>query len=282
MKGRVCLVTGANTGIGEVTAKALAARGARVIVASRTRERTQPVLDAIAAAGGDAVFVPLDLASLDSVRACAEQVLARDEPLHVLVNNAGLAGHQGTTAEGFELQFGVNHLGHYLLTRLLLDRLKASAPARIVNVASKAHLKADGIDYEAVRKPTKTTTALHEYEVSKLANVLFTTALVDRLDAAEVTAYSLHPGVVASDVWRRVPWPIRPLLKARMLSVEEGAEANLLCATAPVAELTNGGYYHKGKKGKPVFLAQANPAALDHAAADRLWRQSAEWVGLDD
>ncbi len=282
MKGRVCLVTGANTGLGEVTAKVLAARGARVILASRTRERTQHVLDAIAAAGGDAVFVPLDLGSLDSVRACAAQVLARDEPLHVLVNNAGLAGHQGTTAEGFELQFGVNHLGHYLLTRLLLDRLKASAPARIVNVASKAHLKADGIDYAAVRQPTKTATALHEYQVSKLANVLFTTALVERLDPAQVTAYSLHPGVVASDVWRRVPWPFRSLLKARMLSVEEGAEANLLCATAPVDELQNGGYYHKGKKGKPVFLAHANPAALDHAAADRLWRQSAEWVGLAD
>ena len=142
LAGKVMLITGANTGIGRVTAEALAERGARVILACRSEEKTRPVVDGILAAGGDARFIPLDLADLDSVRAAATKVLATDEPLHVLINNAGLAGLRGLTKQGFELIFGTNHLGHFLLTELLLPRLRKSAPARIVNVSSGSHYQA--------------------------------------------------------------------------------------------------------------------------------------------
>ena len=128
-------------------------------------------------------LLPLDLASLASVRACAAAFLALDEPLHVLVNNAGLGGQRGLTADGFELHFGVNHLGHYALTLLLLDRLTASGPdARIVNVSSAAHYGAPGIDFDALRRRTASFTGQREYAVSKLCNVLFTQELTRRLD----------------------------------------------------------------------------------------------------
>src|SRR5690606_15979821 len=144
-----------------------------------------------------------------SVRACGEALLARDLPIHVLVNNAGLAGQDGLTKEGFEMAFGVNHVGHFLLTLMLAPRLVAPTPARIVNVASRAHFPAPGIDYEAIRKPKVATTGMKEYEVSKLANVLFTVELHRRLADKGVDTYALHPGVVASDIWRRVPAPVR-------------------------------------------------------------------------
>src|SRR5205823_5514278 len=138
----------------------LAGRGGRVFLATRSEEKTKPLLDEI---GDNAVYVHLDLGDLDSVRQCAKDFLDRDEPLHVLINNAGLAGQRGLTTSGFELAFGTNHVGHFLLTNLLLDRLEASAPARIVNVSSVGHYQARGIDYEAVRKPTKSITGLPEY-----------------------------------------------------------------------------------------------------------------------
>jgi retinol dehydrogenase-12 len=151
------LITGANTGIGKATASALAARGDRLYLACRSEARTAPVIEEIAGATGndDLHFLSLDLGTLASVRECAAAFLAEDVPLHVLINNAGVAGQQGLTADGFELAFGTNHVGHFLLTNLLLDRLKASAPSRIVNVSSVGHYQAKGIDWEAVRQSTK-------------------------------------------------------------------------------------------------------------------------------
>ena len=195
------LVTGGNTGIGRATAIALARGGARVYIACRSPELGATAVSAIrAAAGTDTVWLlPLDLASLDSVRACAASFLERDEPLDVLINNAGVGGRRGLTADGFELQFGVNHLGHFALTQLLLERLKASGPgSRVVNVSSQSHYTAPGIDFDAVRRKTASFAATREYAVSKLCNVLFTQELARRVDPGTVTAYSLHPGVVAS------------------------------------------------------------------------------------
>ena len=153
LAGKIALVTGANTGIGRVIAVELAKQGAHVFVACRSAERAQAVLDEIRAQpdGGKAELLPLDLGDFASIRQCANTFLARGLPLHLLINNAGLAGARGHTRDGFELAFGVNHLGHFLLTQLLLDRIKASAPARIVTVASKAHYRAPGIDWQAVR-----------------------------------------------------------------------------------------------------------------------------------
>jgi len=183
LAGRVALVTGANTGIGRVTARELARQGAHVFIACRSAERAQPVVDEIRAIAGTGPVetLSLDLGDFASVRRCAQGFLGRGLPLHLLINNAGLAGARGSTASGFELAFGTNHMGHFLLTQLLLDRLKASAPARVVTVASKAHYRAPGIDWNAVRQPTKSATGLPEYGVSKLANVLFSAELARRL-----------------------------------------------------------------------------------------------------
>lgn len=278
LAGRTYVVTGANTGIGRVTAHALAARGAAVILACRSAEKTAPVVAAIQDATGNAAvtFHALDLASLEDVRRSAAQLLARGAPLHGLVNNAGLAGARGETRDGFELIFGTNHLGPYLFTRLLLDRIRSSAPARIVNVASGAHFDAPGIDWSLVRGRTRTLTGMREYAVSKLCNVLFTRELARRLEGSGVTTYALHPGVVATDVWRRVPAPARWLMKRFMLTAEEGAQTQIRCAAAP--ELANEtGRYYQDCAGK-----EPSPVAKDAALSRELWRRSAEWVGLPE
>jgi dehydrogenase/reductase SDR family protein 13 len=216
-------------------------------------------------------LLTLDLADLASVRACADAFLQTGAPLHILVNNAGLAGKRGMTASGFELAFGTNHVGPFLLTNLLLDRLCASAPARIVTVASDAHYRVDAIDYDAVRRPTRTRTAFHEYSVSKLANVLHAEELGRRLDGSGVTTYSLHPGVIASDVWREVPWPIRPLMKLRMRSPADGARTPVYCATSPDVARDSGHYYEDCR------LKEAGSGATAAHAAE-LWERSEAWT----
>src|SRR5581483_10596479 len=235
--------------------------------------KTRPVMQEITSqTGNDQLeFLPLDLGELDSVRACAQAFLDRDEPLHGLINNAGLAGQQGMTPSGFELAFGTNHVGPFLFTNLLLERIRASAPARIVIVASEGHYRAKGIDYEAVRKPTQTRTAFPEYCVSKLANVLHAQELGRRLMGTGVTTYSLHPGAVASDIWRSVPWPIRPLIKLTMKSTEDGAKTSLYCATSPdVAEQT-GQYYDDCQR------KETNPVATPELGQE-LWERSEAWT----
>ena len=272
LDGTTFCVTGANTGIGRDTALALARRGGRVIIASRSRERTQPVLDQIDSAGGDATFVACDLADLDSVRAAADEIVGFAEPLHVLVNNAGIAGQRGQTAQGFELAFGINHLGHFLLTTRLLELLRASGPARVVCVSSDSHYAPDGIDFDAVQQPTKSLTGTPEYGVSKLANVCFAQELARREDPAVLTTYSLHPGVIASDIWRRVPWPVRPIMTRFMKSTEEGAQTSLYCATDPALAGESGHFYSDCARKEP------SEAATPELGAE-LWRRSEEWVG---
>jgi retinol dehydrogenase-12 len=272
---RTFLVTGANTGIGRATAEGLARPGGRVWIAARSREKGEKAVASVTAAtGNDAVFfLPLDLADLDSVRACAEAFLVRGEPLHVLVNNAGVGGARGLTRQGFEMTFGINHLGHFALTQLLLGRLTASAPARVVTVSSDSHYAADGIDFEALRRPSRGVTGLREYAVSKLCNVLFTQELARRTAGTGVTTYALHPGVVASDIWRRVPWPVRPLMTRRMLSVQDGAATSLYCATSPEVAQDSGLFYDKCAPRAPSKVATPELAA-------ELWKHSEEWAAL--
>lgn len=274
LAGQIALVTGANTGIGFVTARELARMGAHVFIACRNAQRAQPALDAIRVASGNTQVeaLALDLGDVASVRRCADTFLARGLPLHLLVNNAGLAGTRGLTASGFELAFGVNHMGHFLLTQLLLDRLLASAPARIVTVASRAHTRTDGIDWDALRQPTRSRTGVHEYAVSKLANVWFSAELGRRLAGTGVNTYALHPGVVASDVWRAVPWPFRSLMKLRMISTEEGARTSLYCATSPDCAGETGLYYDKCRLQTPSTLGRDTTLAL------KLWRESERWL----
>jgi NAD(P)-dependent dehydrogenase (short-subunit alcohol dehydrogenase family) len=270
LSGRTFLVTGANTGIGRATVLELARRGGRVILACRSEEKTFPVLEQIRRGGGSAEFLNLDLSDLSSVRTAASEFVGRGEPLHVLLNNAGVAGQREITKDGFEIQFGVNHLGHFLLTGLLLDHLKASAPSRIVNVSSEAHYQAKSIDYEAVRQSTPTYTGLREYAVSKLCNVLHAQELARRLDGTGVTTYSLHPGAIASDIWRRIPFPFRLLTKL-MKSTEQGAETSLYCATAPELADVSGRYYDNRREKAP------NAAATPELGAE-LWERSEAFV----
>ena len=174
----------------------------------------------------------------------------------MLVNNAGVGGRRGLTKQGFELMFGVNHLGHFLLTELLLERLVSSAPARVVTVSSDAHYNARGI------------TGLGEYAVSKLCNVLFSQELARR---TAVHAYALHPGLVASDIWRRVPWPVRPLVTRRMLTVDQGAQTSLYCATSASVAADSGLFYDK------CALREASEVATPELGR-ALWERSEAWT----
>jgi NAD(P)-dependent dehydrogenase (short-subunit alcohol dehydrogenase family) len=273
LSGKTFLITGANTGIGRATAQALAQRGAGLFLAGRSEAKTSAVIDQIASQTGsrDLHYLALDLGDLDSVKACAEGFLATERPLHGLINNAGLAGQRGMTASGFELIFGTDYVGPFLLTALLLDRLKQSRPARIVNLASDAHYGAKGIDYEAVRRPTKSVTGMREYSVAKLGNVLHAQELARRLDGTGITTYALHPGVVASDIWRRVPWPVRPLIKLRMISPQDGARTPVYCATSAEVAADTGRYYEDCRAKQPG-------RAVTPALAAELWEWSEAWV----
>ena len=268
LQGKTFIVTGANSGIGRATAVDLGRRGAKVFITARSEEKAKPVLDEL---GDGAEYLHLDLGDFESVRQCAKDFLARDEPLHGLINNAGVAGQRGITTSGFELAFGTNHVGHFLLTNLLLDKLKESAPARIVIVSSVGHYSATGIDYEAVRQPTKTMTGLREYAVSKLANVLHAQELARRLDGSGVTSYALHPGAIASNVWRRVPWPFDAFMKLFMKSNEEGARTSIYCATAPELANESGKYYDDCQEKEPSSRATPELGA-------ELWAKSEEWT----
>ncbi len=274
LAGRTFLVTGGNTGIGLATARALAARGGRVHMACRSAARGQAAVAAVAAAtGSDQVsFLPLDLADLTSVRACARAFLDLGEPLHALINNAGTGGSRGLTADGFELAFGTNHLGHFALTRALADHLAACAPARVVTVASDAHFQAPGVDFGSLRQPTRSFTGLPEYAVSKLCNVLFSQELARRMAGLGVTSYALHPGVVASDIFRRVPQPFRSVIKLFMISPEQGARTSLYCATDPALAGASGRYYESCAEREPSRVATTS-------LAGRLWEQSEAWAG---
>jgi NAD(P)-dependent dehydrogenase (short-subunit alcohol dehydrogenase family) len=274
---RTVVITGANTGIGKATAAALAAQGFHLVLACRSADKTRPVIDELVRTTGnhDIEHLPLDLADLSSVRRAADELLAADRPLHVLINNAGLAGERGQqTVDGFELTFGVNHLGHFLLTTLLLDRIAASAPARIVNVSSSNHFNAKGIDWDALQEPTRTRIGLHEYDVSKLCNVLFTQQLASRFDPATIAALAVNPGPVASDIWRRMPAPLYALFKfvRRLKSIEEGAKPSLRAATDPECQLMSGAYLEQDGIETPAS-ARATPEL-----GRELWRRSEAWV----
>ena len=272
--GQVALITGGNVGIGRVTAIELAKRGFQVVIAGRSLERTQPVLDHITSLSVDkpALFLPLDLASLASVRACAQMFTQLNLPLHLLINNAGVAGLRGLTQDGFEMTFGINHLGHFLLTQLLLPNLQSSGPSRVVTVSSRAHKRTAGIDWDALRRPTSSWTGINEYAVSKLANLLFSAELAKRVQGTSVSTYSLHPGVVDTEIWRALPDWARPLLRLRgFLTPEQGALTTLHCALhAPQQE--SGLYYSDSQPKQPAALGQNSELAAE------LWKRSEAWV----
>lgn len=277
-----CLITGANTGLGRATAETLAGAGAQVFMACRSPERAGPVADEIRSFTKNprVHVIALDLASLTSVRACADTFLELDLPLHVLINNAGRSGKGGLTADGYELVFGTNHIGHFLLTMLLIERMIASAPARIINVTSLSHRKLKTVDWSIAQRatPTEFTWPHPTYPVSKLANILFTKELARRLKGTGVTTYAVHPGVVATEIWRVVPpraQPLIKLLKPLMATSEKGARTQIRCAMAPELAQESGLFYSDGKIRAPSRLAQDSGLALE------LWGLSEGWCGIE-
>ncbi len=297
MLGKVCLVTGATSGIGEATARELAARGATVVVVGRSAERAAATVARIErrtrsgtgdseARGSEArLGVPngtgnvvesllADLSSQRDVRRLAEAFTARHDRLHVLVNNAGAVfTRRRESPDGLELTFALNHLAYFLLTTLLLDTLKASAPARVVNVSSDAHTPArlDFDDLQAERGYS----GFGVYGRSKLANLLFTYELARRLEGTGVTVNALHPGVVASRFATnngRLIRLLHPLARPFMISPEQGARTVVYLATSPEVEGVTGQYFVKERPRR------SSEASYDLAAAERLWQASADLV----
>jgi NAD(P)-dependent dehydrogenase (short-subunit alcohol dehydrogenase family) len=271
------VVTGASSGIGLYVALGLARAGMPVVMAGRDPARTAAARRfVLARSPGAPVEVALaDFAALAEVRRLADEVLAAHDRIGVLVNNAGLfsPGHR-VSADGFELTFAVNHLAPFLLTNLLLDRLRASAPARIVTIASEAH-RGQRLDPALLAHPPDVS-AMRAYGRSKLCNILFTRELALRLAGSGVVAASLHPCVVATGIGQKggifeLGWR---LMKPFMLSPERGAETALFLATVPDPAPFHGGYLIR------KALAQPDPAARDGALARRLWDESARLVGL--
>jgi NAD(P)-dependent dehydrogenase (short-subunit alcohol dehydrogenase family) len=278
LAGRSCLVTGATSGIGEQTALGLARAGARVLVVGRSRERGAAAVARIRAqsANPQVELLLADLSSLAELRRLAGQVLASCPALHVLVNNAGLVNlRRETTVDGFEAMFATNHLAYFLLTLLLLPRLRESAPARIVNVASEAH-RFGALDLDDLQSERRFG-AMRSYGRTKSANILFTRELARRLEGSGVTANCVHPGAVATRLGKNNGWlgrAVTALLSPFFLTPAQGARCSLFAATAPQLAATSGRYFVKEREVEPA------PAARDPELARRLWERSAALCGL--
>lgn len=286
MKDKTVLITGGNAGLGLETAVALATMGAAVTITARDAARgdaaRQEIIERSGADPQQVEVMSLDLASTDSIRRFAEAFLATHPRLDVLVNNAGLILSERTeTEDGFETTFGVNHLGHALLTDLLLDRLKASAPARIVVVASEAHKFAiDGLKFDDLQCEGRFW-SYRVYGRSKLANIYFTRALAKRLEGTGVTVNAVHPGSVATRFGRDGDTRLTTALTtfvARPFSrtPEEGARTQVWVASAPELEGVSGGYFSSSKPADQHL----SKVARDDAAAERLWSVSRELLAL--
>jgi NAD(P)-dependent dehydrogenase (short-subunit alcohol dehydrogenase family) len=287
LSGKVAVVTGASTGIGKETARALAAAGARVVLAARDAQKTDAAAEEIRAAvpGAELEVGLLDLASLDSVRAFAAGFLAEHDQLHLLVNNAGVMyTPYGHTAEGFELQFGTNHVGHFLLTCLLVPALVAGAPARVVNLSSGGHMGSD-IVWDDPNFERREYDKFAAYGQSKTANILFSVELDRRLAGRGVHAYAVHPGMISTELGRYMTKDDMTALMERAKrgpsggmpprkTIEQGAATTVWAATAPELESQGGTYLADCQ-----VTDQHAPWARDPESAARLWVLSEKLVG---
>ena len=272
MKGKVCLVTGANSGIGKEAALGLARVGATVVIVARNRKKGEATVSEIRQATGNqnVNLIVADLSSMMSVRGLASTFLGEYPKLHVLINNAGTyLPKRITTADGYEAVFATNHLGHFLLTSLLLDLLKSSAPSRIINVTSEAHRGAE-IDFEDLMQEKKYS-AFKAYHQSKLANVLFTYQLAKVLEGTGVTVNCLHPGVVRTGFGKDMGGLFSISVKLAgpfMMSPAKAAQALVYMASAPELENVSGKHFAKGKE------KESSRESHDMHAAERLWQVS--------
>ncbi|KAL7632835.1 UNVERIFIED_CONTAM: hypothetical protein RMT77_016832 [Armadillidium vulgare] len=282
--GKTVVITGGNTGIGKETAKDLIKRGGRVILLCRDPERGRVASDEIKEELGTAMDVyQLDLSSLDSVRECATQLKQKEPRIDILINNAGIMmTPQLETKDGFELQFGTNHVGHFLLTLLLLDNIKRASPSRIINVSSLAHIYGrmhwEDLQLKNNYRPDRA------YTQSKLANILFTKILAEKLKGTGISTYALHPGLVHTELyqhfrtfWGGIGKSITNLIGSTFYkSPLLGAQTTIFCAVDEAIADHTGRYYSGCKEKLPSTKAQN----MDDA--ERLWSVSLELVGLQD
>ena len=280
MAGRTCLITGATNGIGKETAIALAKMGASVVLVARDERKGRAAQSELKErSGADSELLLADLASLADVRRLAEEYRSRHDKLHVLINNAGAYNSKRELSkDGYEMTIAVNHLAHFLLTDLLLDVIKASAPARIINVSSGAHSGAK-MDFDDLQAESGYGVGMRAYGQSKLANVLFTNELARRLEGANVAVNSLHPGVVRTGFGRNAKGVIGGIFavfqfvgRPFLLSSAQGAETSIYLASSPDVETTTGEYFVKSKS------VASNDESNDPEVARRLWVASEELI----
>ncbi|KAF4525465.1 hypothetical protein B566_EDAN004877 [Ephemera danica] len=277
LDGKTAIITGANTGIGYETALELVRRGARVILACRSTERAEGAAKKLrdAITGAQVRIVSLDLASLRSVKSCADEILLSETAIHLLINNAGvMMCPYERTEDGLEMQFQSNHLGHFLFTLLLLPRLKASAPARIVNLSSYAH-KFGKINFNDLQS-TKSYSPTGAYGQSKLCNILFTLELQKRLQGSGVVAYAVHPGAVSTELQRHLPscltWTSAHVSGSLFKTPKQGAQTTLQCAIDEKLAVQCGLYFSDCKEETPTKRARKP------GDASKLWDVSEELV----
>jgi retinol dehydrogenase 12 len=278
MEGKVAVITGATSGIGQVAAEELAQAGARLILVARDRRRAEATLARLAAVGAGRAhgFHLADLSRMAEVRRVAGEIAAAEPRIDLLINNAGaLFGRREVTDEGLERTFATNHMAYVLLTEGLRERLQQSAPARIVNTASEAHRRTR-LDFDDLQS-ARGYSAFRVYGRSKLANILYTRELARRLAGSGVTANCLHPGFVATrfgDASGGLFGPIIRLAKLVALSSAEGAKTLVYLASSPEVAAITGGYFHLCRQIEP------SAAGRDDAAARRLWAESERLAGL--
>ncbi|XP_026782590.3 retinol dehydrogenase 13 [Pangasianodon hypophthalmus] len=283
--GKTVVITGANAGIGKETARELARRGGRIIMGCRDMEKCETAAREIRGSTlNPHVYARhIDLASIKSIRSFAEKINQEEERVDILINNAAVMRcPPGKTEDGFDMQFGVNYLGHFLLTNLLLDKLKDSAPSRVINLSSLAHIIGE-IDFDDLNWDRKKFNTKKAYCQSKLAIILFTRELARRLEGTGVTVYALHPGVVATELGRHTGMHqsqfsstvLSPIFYLLIKSPELGAQPSVYLAVAEELASVSGRYYDVMKEKEPA------PQALDQEVAVRLWDISASLVGLE-
>lgn len=282
MQGKVCMITGATSGIGAATATALAAKGAATIIVGRNENKCRETVRRLNERTGnsDVTYFVADLCSRKEIHRLAREFKARYGKLDVLVNNAGAKfARRQESADGYEMTFALNHLAYFLLTNLLIDSMKKSGKSRIVNVASGAHGGCSGINFNDLQSE-KEYVGKQAYAQSKLANVLFTYELARRLQGTDVTANALHPGGVATGFCRNNGWVSwlkhvgYHFFKGELTGPTKGARASIYLATSPGLEGISGKYF---VDRKPV---RSSSASFDEEAAKRLWDVSIELTGL--